>query len=395
MNKTLFNAGLKSWALFITVLLITLIYGLELRIRGNQQVVVQQTGVQDGAEQLPSDHFIVRKEEKSDSALHSDSLYSEVRREVVLMGSQFVFIVDAPKLHALTAISEAAAAIKVLESKLSSWKPNSDISRLNEYAGRQPVKVSEETRKLLTLAQQISSKTNGAFDVTVGAVWDIWPFRNRHAEIPSQEKIDRYLGLVDAASMIIDDSAGTAYLPQKGMSVNLGGIGKGYAAHIAIETMKKSGIKHAAISAGGDLYLLGKKRSGSWLVELEHPRWPGRYIDRFSAGDVAVATSGDAKQYVEKNGQRYGHIIDPRTGNPANDCQHVTIITSSPTEADAYATAVYVMGSDQGMQWVEKQQGVEALIVDSEGLIYRSSGWIALTKKLQSSNTQPSNKDGV
>jgi len=378
MNKTLFNASLKSWALFSTVLFVTLIYGLELRGRGNQQEVAR-----DGAGQPLSDPIIVRREEKPDDGLHS-----EVRREVVLMGSQFVFIVDAPRLQALTAISEAAAAIKALESRLSSWKPNSDISRLNEYAGRQPVKVSEETRRLLELAQNISGKTNGAFDVTVGAVWNIWPFRNRYAEIPSQPLIEHHLGLVDAASMVIDDDTGTAYLPQKGMSVNLGGIAKGYAAYIAIKTMKKSGIRHAAVSAGGDLYLSGRKRSGPWLVELEHPRWPGRYIDRFSAGDVAVATSGDAKQYVEKNGRRYGHIIDPRTGKPANDCQNVTIVTRSATEADAYATAVYVMGLEQGMQWVEKQQGVEALIVDREGRIHRSSGWLGLTRNLQSSNRE-------
>jgi thiamine biosynthesis lipoprotein len=282
-----------------------------------------------------------------------------------------------------------------MELSLSSWIPGSDISRLNERAGRRPVQVSEDTLELLQRAKRLSRATAGAFDVTVGAVWDIWPFRNRHAAIPSQEQIDQHVDLVDATSIEIDEYEGTAYLPRMGMKVNLGAIGKGYAAEIAIERMKKLGIERAAVSAGGDLYLLGKKTSGPWVVELEHPRWPGRYMDRFIAGDVAVATSGDAKQYVERDGRRYSHIIDPRTGRPANDCQSVTIVTQSPTEADAYATAVYVMGAERGMNWVEEHQGVEALIVDREGRAHRSSGWASLTRNGMSEKHLASSTGGL
>jgi thiamine biosynthesis lipoprotein len=387
MSRKIFNASLKSWILFFVILSVTLVYGLAISVKG----VDDTTWIEpDQAINLTTDQMPIRDTEITDGDFDA-----EVRREVVLMGSQFVFIVDAPRQQALAAITEASNRIKKMELSLSSWRPGSDISRLNGRAGRQPVKVSEDTLELLQLAKRLSQATAGTFDVTVGAVWDIWPFRNRDAAIPSQKQIEQHVDLVDATSIEIDENAGTAYLPRMGMKVNLGAIGKGYAAEIAIERMKKLGIKRAAVSAGGDLYLLGKKTSGPWVVELEHPRWPGRYMDRFVAGDVAVATSGDAKQYVERDGRRYGHIIDPHTGLPANDCQSVTIVTQSSTEADAYATAVYVMGPEQGMQWVEEHQGVEALIVDREGRAHRSSGWSSLKRNGVSKKHLASSTEGM
>lgn len=390
MKQKIFNASVNTWLCFLFILVLTLVYGLMIRDRGiaSSALEIKTDNVKEKLSDpiplrdLQSKYITANKQSVSEGVQRQTEITSaEVRREVVLMGSQFVFIVEAPRQQALAAISKAAAAIKKLEMNLSSWKPSSDISRLNENAGIRAVKISEKTFELLRIAKKLSKVTNDTFDITVGAVWDLWPFRNPHAVIPSQQEIDQHLNLVDASSIELDEKAGTAYLPKIGMKVNLGAIGKGYAAEVAIEKMKELGIKRAAVSAGGDLYLLGEKNSGPWIVEIEHPRWPGHFIDRFVAGDIAIATSGDAKQYVKKNGKRYSHIIDPRTGWPANDCQSVTIVTKSSVEADAYATAVYVMGTKEGMAWVEKQPGIEALIVDTEGRAHHSSGWRALTKR--------------
>lgn len=414
MNRVIWRTSVRSWLVFLTVLSVTLLYGLQFRSKGNTDEIAG-TANQVAAEQVLAKEVSAKKVkdaqeaslnrkpvlygndsfEKTIAASTTDPTsepstdpFTEVKREAVLMGSQFVFIVDAPKQQALASITEAANAIKKLENLLSSWKPGSDISRLNEHAGRHSVKVSTETMELLLLAKGLEQKTQGTFDITVGSVWDIWPFRDRNAPLPSQSEIDQSLQLVDSSTIVIDQENQTAYLPKIGMKVNLGAIGKGYAAELAINTMRNQGIKRAAVSAGGDLYLLGVKRSGPWAVELEHPRWKGRYLDRFVATDISVATSGDAKQYIERNGKRYGHIIDPRTGWPADKSQSVTIMTESSILADAYATAVYVMGPEEGINWVENQTGVEALIVDKDGLEYRSSGWISSIQKYANQSWQ-------
>ncbi len=304
-----------------------------------------------------------------------------VRREVVLMGSSFVFVVDAPSEKATAAIDSAVSRLRQLEYQISSWRPDSDISKLNGRAGKEPVQVGDETFELLRLARQLHHHTGGAFDVTIGPVWDLWPFRDSQQAIPSRRSIDQALKLVDASKITLDETRRTAFLPDPGMRVNLGAIGKGYAAKLAVEEFKRHGIARAAISAGGDLFLLGKKTSGPWIVEIEHPRGGSRPLDRFTASDTAVATSGNAKRFIVRDGRRYGHILDPRTGNPVDDCRSVTIITGDPAVADAYATAVFVMGSAKGMAWIENHPDVEGLIVDAGDNVLTSSGWSSVTHR--------------
>jgi len=357
----------KAWKVFLVILSSSLIYGLS--AHDKKEIITPEP------EPVLADKITIR-----DIPDNSSLASSEVRREVVLMGSQFVFIVDAPEALALKAITAAANAIKNIELQLTSWRPGSDVARLNENAGNIPVRVGKHTLHLLRLSKAVSQKTAGAFDVTIGAVWDLWPFRMPNNDIPTEQEIKSHLVLVDAASIEINEQEAMAFLPKKGMKINFGAIGKGYAAEIAVETMKEIGVKRAAISAGGDLYLLGRKNSGPWMVSVEHPRWPGKYLAQFFAGDIAVATTGDAKQYLIKDGKRYGHIIDPKSGWPAEDCQSVTIATASASLADAYATAVYVMGFEKGMKWVEQQSGVETLIVDVDGRQHRSSGWQRFTE---------------
>jgi len=311
------------------------------------------------------------------------------RREVVVMGTSLVFVVDAQPKLAIQAIQAATDRVRKLESEVSSWRPDSDISRLNARAGIGPVKIGEDAFELLRLARELHKNTGGAFDVTIGPVWDLWPFRDKSLPIPSEQQLADALRLVNAAKIELDETKQTAFLPVTGMRVNLGAIGKGYAARIAIETMKALGIKRAAVSAGGDLYLLGQKADGPWVVGLEHPRWTGRVTEQFVAGDIAVATSNNSQRRIIRNNRSYGHILDPRSGKPTDDCLSVTVLTADPTEADAFATAIFVMGPKDGLAWAEKTRGVEVLIIDRNGHQHRSTGWNRIVRQPINNAAEP------
>ncbi len=305
-----------------------------------------------------------------------------VRREVVLMGTAFVFVVDAEPSKATSAIEAAIKRLHHLEREISSWVPDSDVAKLNARAGIEPVAVGEDTLELLRISKRLHAQTDGAFDVTIGSVWDLWPFRESGLPLPTEDQLTEGLKLVDASRIELDSMKMTAYLPVVGMKVNLGAIGKGYAAKISVDIMSKHGIKRAAISTGGDIYLLGRKTVGPWVVGIEHPRDPKRYIEQFVGGDTAVATSGDSKRFIVREGRRYGHILDPSTGMPTMDCQSVTIVASDAAVADAYATAVFVMGPEMGMAWVESHEGIESFIIDAKGNPTRSTGWSTIANSV-------------
>jgi thiamine biosynthesis lipoprotein len=352
---------MKKWSIFIAVIVVALGYGLGLRDKA------------PGGHQPPTPAAITAPIYAPASAGSGEL----VRREAVLMGSPFVFVVDAPRSQALDAITTVTDRLRRLEAEISSWKPGSDVYRLNDNAGRF-IKVGADTLALLQLSQQVHVETDGAFDITIGVVWDLYPFRDPSAPLPSDEQIEQALQFIGANRIELDEAQSRARIPA-GMKINLGGIGKGYAAKIAIEQMRAMGIRNAAVSAGGDVHLMGKKRSGPWLIRIENPRWEGKTIEQFALEGQSVATSGDAQRYFTRQGKRYSHIISPLTGRLVAGTQSVTVISRDPALADAYATAVSVKGAEEGMQWVNQQDGVEALIIDHRGRVARSSGWQAIT----------------
>ncbi len=308
-----------------------------------------------------------------------------VRRDVVLMGTAFVLVVDAPVEAATPAIDAAIARLEALDLAISSWRPGSEVSAINARAGGEPVEVGDDTWALLERAQALHTATDGALDVTIGPVWDLWPFRDATKPIPGRKALDEAMALTGVREIELREHEGrrTARLARAGMRLNLGAIGKGYAARLAMDVLASHGIERAAVSAGGDLLLRGRKQSGPWVVAVEHPRWPGRALERFVAGDIAVASSGVSQRRIERDGKSYGHILDPRTGAPARGSLSVTVLTADPVDADAFATSVFVMGPDAGMAWVEARPGVEALVVDEAGRVHRSSGWGAATGRVR------------
>ncbi len=367
------KTNIKIWIFFLAIIAVTIVIGFGTGGGDNSHDKVTFP--------VAGNEIIINDMSTSDQL--KDNLLS---REFVLMGSQFTFVVETEKEAGMAAMEKIAKDLKNLENRISSWHPGSEVFKINEFAGIKPVKVSDETFNLIETSIELFEETDGAFDVTIGALWDAWPFNDPQRPLPTKQQIENAIELIGSDQIVLEESSKTVFLPKKGMKINLGAIGKGYAAQESITYMKSRGIERVAVSAGGDITLLGEKSSGPWVVGVENPRWPGKYIQQFLMSDMSVATSGDYERFIEREGKRYGHIIDPKTGYPVEGCQSVTIITKNAVNADAYATAVFVKGLEDGIDWVNNKEFTEALIVDTDGNIHKSEGWNALTSKQVKSN---------
>jgi thiamine biosynthesis lipoprotein len=264
------------------------------------------------------------------------------------MATEFVVMLPGiVGLHAENAIS-ALAEIDAIESRLSIYRPNSDVSRLNQNAGMGPVKISPDTAEVLGRAVELSRLTCGAFDVTAGPLVEAWGFSKRQGQKPSNSAITEAASRVGFEKLRVDVAAGTAELLEPGMSVNLGAIGKGFAIDKVAASLRAAGIgdflihggKSSVIAAGDDLPGSGQ----GWKVAIEHPTLAGERIGGLRLRDEALGTSGSGKQFFHHHGKRLGHVIDPRTGWPAGDMLSLTIVSPNATDADSLATGLFVLG---------------------------------------------------
>lgn len=275
------------------------------------------------------------------------------------------------------AVDQAFDEIRSVEFLLSSYVPSSDISRVNSEAGRGYVTVSSDTLWVLERARQFYWKTSGAFDVTVAPLVRLWGFDSGNYRVPTNEEIQDVLQLVGFDKVLIDEVQVAVRFEREGMSLDLGGVGKGYAVDRAYSLLEKQEVDSAFISAGtSSIRVLGAKPGGKpWRVGIGHPRSPGEYLGVISlrSGD-ALGTSGDYQQYFEKDGVVYSHIIDPHTGLQPRDLSAVTILARNALDADILSTAVFVLGSVKGMELVESLKGVEAVLFTANGDILVSSG---------------------
>jgi len=275
------------------------------------------------------------------------------------------------------AISTVFSEFDRLDDLMSVWKSGSDIARLNNAAGERAVPVSMETREVLRIARQVSDQTGGTFDVTFAALSGLWKFdyQDKDGTVPDPQEIAKRLPLVNYRDLVVDDSAGTALLRRKGMRVNLGGIGKGYAVDRGVEILRRSGLHDFMIQAGGDMYVAGKHGDRAWRLGIRDPRGPAdRVFASLDLTDGTFSTSGDYERFFMKNGRRYHHIIDPRAGEPAVKCRSVTLVTTRAVIADALAKGVFILGPDDGMALIERTPGVQGVIVSAKNEVSISSG---------------------
>lgn len=272
------------------------------------------------------------------------------------------------------AIQAGFDEIKRLERLLSTWRSNSELSHVNAEAGLQPVRVSRETLELVVRSMEMAQLTDGGFNIAVGPAMEAWSFTERQ-HIPRDKELQQLRSLVDWTNIQINNEARTIFLPHKGMRVDIGGIGKGYAADRAVEQMKQAGAIGGVVALSGDIKTFGifPGRSG-FPVGIRHPRQEGALIAMIDLTDEAISTAGDYERFFERDGVRYHHILDPQTLRPARGCQSVTVIAKEGAVADGLDTGIFVLGPTRGMELVERLQDVEAIIIDDEGRVTVSSG---------------------
>lgn len=291
-----------------------------------------------------------------------------------------ITVVAKKEKAASSAISAAFTEISRLEGLLSFWDEDSEISRINQNAGIAPVKVSKETIELAERAIAIATRTDGAFDPTIGPVVSLWDFQA--AKVPTKDEVASSLKLVDYKKVVIDKTAGTIYLLDKGMTFDTGGIAKGYATDRAVEVLKANGITSGLVAIAGDIRAFGTKPDGlPWQVGIRDPRSndPESLMGTVELSDEAISTSGDYERYFILDGKRYHHIINPKTGFPSGGVMSASVVAKTSVDADGYSTAVFVMGHRMGMR-TARLNGFEAMVVDLRGNSVRSSGLVNRVK---------------
>lgn len=267
----------------------------------------------------------------------------------------------------------ALEIIEQLENKLSVYKTHSDLSLLNRFGAKRPVAISADTLALLQLSQAIHALTDGAFDVTAGSLSEAWGFSRRQGELPTAEKIAAALECVGSQLVLIDESLSQASLARDGVRTNPGGIGKGYALDRASGCLTQAGINDYLIHGGlSSVVARGDRQhpavGGGWLVALRHPLRLEEVIGTIRLCDQALGTSGSGKQFFHFGGQRYSHLIDPRTGWPTQGMLSATVICRSGAVADALATALFVMGCEKAQEFCAQHPAISAILmaVDSK-----------------------------
>ena len=237
-----------------------------------------------------------------------------------------------------------------LEALLSVWKDGSDVVRLNKSAGVAPVAGQpRDASRCSTIAHEASELTGGKFDITFGALADIWKFDHDQDNIvPDRAAIEKRLPLIDYDEVQTDRAAGTAFIRKPGMRVHLGGIGKGYAVDRAVALLKQRGFTDFMIQSGGDLYVAGTNGGQPWKLAIADPRGAHEPFATLEISDGTFSTSGDYERSFIKDGVRYHHLIDPDRGEPARGCRSVTIVTNRAVIADVLSTGVFILGPDDG-----------------------------------------------
>lgn len=289
------------------------------------------------------------------------------------MGTRFEITLVSTQEAANQYLNAAQGEIERIERLISSWDANSQTAEINRQSGIKPVKVAKELYELIARSIEISKITQGAFDISYAALDPVWFFDGRMKAVPSESQRLKSVQNIGFKDLVLNAKEQTVYLPKKGMKIGFGAIGKGYAADATKKLMKSLGVSSGIINASGDLTSWGKKPDGTdWQVGISNPENPAKVFSWFPVRDAAVATSGNYEKYVTLEGKQYSHIMDPRTGMPVSGIKSVTVFAPNAELADAFATAVFIMGIDTGIDTISQLPGMSCIIVDAENNIHHS-----------------------
>ncbi|MEO7133155.1 MAG: FAD:protein FMN transferase [Vicinamibacterales bacterium] len=299
-----------------------------------------------------------------------------IERSRVSMGSQLKLSAwTTDEARAVDTFEHVFREFDRLENLLSVWKDGSDVVRINNSAGVAPVVVGQDTILVLREAAEVSVLTGGKFDITFGALSDIWRFdHDQDNVVPDRQLIETRLTRIDYRAVQVDGTARTAFITRPNMRIHLGGIGKGYAIDRTVALLKARGLADFMIQSGGDLYVAGTNGGTPWKLGIADPRGAHDPFATLQIGDGTFSTSGDYERSFMKDGVRYHHLLDPDFGEPARGCRSVTIVTNRAVIADVLSSGVFIMGPVEGMKLIETLPDVEGVIVTAENEVLISSG---------------------
>jgi thiamine biosynthesis lipoprotein len=302
----------------------------------------------------------------SASACHKAELtqYQESRP---LMGTLVDITTEGPDPALLASATQAAyAEMARLSDMMNHYNPDSVVSALNRDAGRRPVAVPRELMQVLTRARLMSERTGGAFDITVGSLQG-WHFSPDHPQLPDARTIAAELPLVNYRDVVLDEAAGTAFLRKKGMRIDLGGIAKLYILDAGIHVLKRNKVTHAMINGGGDVEVIGTFHGRSWRIGIRDPLQPDRLYAAVEMQRGFVVSSGDYERYFDRDGRRYHHILDPKTGYPTQGPRAVTLISEDLDMVNGLSSSIMVLGMARGREIIDRNPSLEAIIFDRDG----------------------------
>ena len=274
-------------------------------------------------------------------------------------------------------LDKAFKKIIEIENSVSINKENTEIVRLNKSAGVDKVQLNNISYDILKKGLEYSKISNGSYDITVGPLVKLWSIGLEGAKVPSNDEINKTISYIDYNNLEINDSTKEAFLTKEGMEVDLGSIAKGYAADEIVKILKQEGVNSAIIDLGGNIYALGKKNSeDNWKIGIQNPfSNRGEVIGAIDVSDKTVVTTGVYERFIEKDGVKYHHILNPKTGYPyETDIAGVSIITNKSIDADALSTLVFTKGLEDGLKFVESLDGVDSVFITNDKKVYITQG---------------------
>jgi len=297
-----------------------------------------------------------------------------VQKTETIMGTEVtITVVARTKEEGDAAVAAGMAELRRLDAMMSLYKDDSEITRVNMAAGKNPVKVSPEMIEVVERAAEVSKISGGVFDVTIGPLVVLWQMRLKEGKVPTDEEIAGIRPLVNYQNIIIDKKASTIFLRNPRMIMDFGGM-KGYTADRVADLFRARGIKDAIIAVAGDIWVLGHRADGKpWKIGVQHPRDHDKTLTVLELSDKYVSTSGDYERFVIKEKKRYHHIIDPRTGQPSTGTISVTLIGDKGAFIDPLCKVPFILGPEEGLKIVKKFNA-EAIIVDDKERVTATDG---------------------
>jgi thiamine biosynthesis lipoprotein len=307
-----------------------------------------------------------QKESKHLDAQDKESIHKQSQ---LMMGTIIEITLQNPDPELSSrAIKQAFEEINRIESIMSLYKSDSELSRINQIAHKEQVKISQEMTELLLISQNAWQLTSGGFDPTASPIIKLWGFYKNEGKVPEEREIKEKLKLVGFKNIVFDKSRREIKFLSPGIKLDSNAIAKGYAVDQAVRVLKGIGIQRALINAGGDIYALGgKKPQEHWTIGIRNPMQKDKVFASIELSNRAIVTSGNYEKFFTIDDKQYCHIIDARTGYPVQNILSVTVLAPEVALADALATGIFVLGKEKGLELLNSLENIDGVIITLDG----------------------------